>query len=196
MAEENESTTQNENTNGVSDETQVVKNPDAVLKKNRELLAKLKEKADREKELADKLAQIEQEQLANAGKKDELIEQLKKSVREKEDKLKATVQTFALKSVNQQVLEAARAMGCEKPEVAMKLADLADVTVGDDFSVDADALKSALEKVKEEVPQLFKKNVAAPRDGSPANVGDAKKSPDKMSIAELQDLYKKITLTQ
>lgn len=184
-----------ENTNGVNDangetqESETVKNPAGLISKNRELLSKLKAEQDKAREVQERLAQLEQEQLAAAGKKDELIENLKKQVREVGDKLKGVTQTFALKSVNAQVLDAARAMGCEKPEVVMKLADLSEVTVTDDFSVDHDALKMALEKVKEGVPELFKKQVTAPKDGTPASFGAGTKPINAMSIAELQKLY-------
>jgi len=192
------STTENPNgdinANGETS-TEEVKNPDAVLKKNRELLAKLKAEQERNRENAEKLEALEQEKLAQAGKKDELIESLKKQVKEREEKVKGLTQTFALKSVNAQVLEAARAMGCEKPDVVMKLADLSDVTVGDDFSVDQEALKLALGKVRDEVPTLFKKAPIAPKDGTPTNQTEGTKPLSQMSVAELQALYAKKALS-
>lgn len=184
----------NGTTEANGEQTEEIKNPDAVLKKNRELLAKLKIEQDKAKSIQEKLEQIEQEKLAQAGKKDELIESLKTKTKTLEEQYKQATQSFALKTVNSQVLEAARAMGCEKPEVIMKLADLSSVTVNDDFSVDSEALKIALDKVKEDVPALFKKVAAAPRDGVPAT-GDVKaKTPDQMSIAELKALYEKKAL--
>lgn len=194
------STTENPNgisdANGETNETETVKNPAGLITKNRELLAKLKAEQEKARESQERLAQIEQEQLAAAGKKDELIDNLKKQVKETGEKLKTVTQTFALKSVNSQVLDAARAMGCEKPEVVMKLADLSDVTVTDDFSVDHDALKNALEKVKEGVPELFKKQVSAPKDGTPASFTGGAKPVSAMSIAELQKLYMEKALKQ
>lgn len=175
-------------------QTEVVKSPDAVLKKNRELLAKLKEKSEAEQKLKEQLEQIEQEKLVSSGKKDELIESLKRQVREREEKLKGVTQTYALKSVDQQIFAMAMEMGCEKPEVVKKLADLSDVTVGEDFLVDRDALKMALEKVKDDVPALFKKQLSAPRDGVPKHKQEGAKSVSGMSIKELQDLYLKKSL--
>lgn len=173
-----------------------VKSPDAVLKKNRELLAKLKERSEAEQKLRDQIDIFEQEKLAQAGKKDELIDSLRKQIKDTQEKIKGMTQTFALKSVNQQVLEAAREMGSTKPEHVMKFADLSTVTVNEDFSVDNDALKLALEKVREELPELFKKAPAAPRDGTPNARVDGQKSIDKMSIVELQQLYMKKALEQ
>lgn len=188
-----ETTNGGQSANGETN-TEEIKNPEAVLKKNRELLAKLKAEQDKAKSIQEKLDQIEQEKLAQAGKKDELIDALKTKAKTLEDQYKQATQTFALKSVNSQVLDAARAMGCEKPEVIMKLADLSSVTVNDDFSVDTEALKSALEKVREDVPALFKKAAAAPRDGVPST-GDLKpKLPNQMSIAELKEMYEKKAL--
>ena len=173
--------------------TDAVKNPDAVLKKNRELLAKLKEKSEAEQKLKEQLEQIEQDKLAQSGKKDELIDALKKQIRERDEKLKTVTQTFAFKTVDQQVVDAARDMGCTKPEMIKKLADLSGVTVSDDFSVDRDALKLALDKVKEDLPELFKKTPSAPRDGTPAAIMQTNEV-GKMSIKELQDAYRKSVL--
>ncbi len=190
-----------ENPNGVTDangETieETVKSPEAVLKKNKELLSKLKAEQERNRENAEKLEALEQEKLAQAGKKDELIEALKKQVKEKDEKAKSLTQTFALKSVNTQVLEAARLMGCERPDVVMKLADLSEVTVGEDFSVDQEALKLALGKVRDEVPTLFKKAPVAPKDGTPTNQVEGTKPLHQMSVKELSDLYLKKALSQ
>lgn len=153
--------------NGDETQTPEIKNPAGLLKKNAELLAKLKAEQEKARAHEERLAQIEQDQLAAAGKKDELIDSLKKQVKEHQDKLKSVTQTFALKSVNSQVMDAARAMGCEKPEVVMRLADLSSVSVSDDFSVDAEALKTALDQVKSQVPELFKRTPGAIKDGSP-----------------------------
>lgn len=187
MSTENNQTNTNGDQVDTTDNVEI-KSPEGVLKKNRELLAKLKEQQERTKSMQEKLDQIEQEKLAQSGKKDELIDNLKKTLKEKDDQLKSVTQTFALKTVNQQVIEAARSMGAEKPDVVMKLADLSDVQVGDDFSVDNEALKIALERVKADVPQLFKKATAAPRDGTPTTQG-VKTSVQGMSISELQKLY-------
>lgn len=195
MSEVDETANGGDQANG-QDQNEQVKDPGAVLKKNRELLAKLKAEQEKAKAAHEKLEQLEQEQLAHAGKKDELIESLKKQVREKDEKLKGVTQTFALKSVNSQVIDAARAMGCEKPEVIMRLADLSDVTVQDDFTVDQTALKAALDKVKSDLPELFKKTPAAPRDGVPSNQVDKPKPLGQMSIKELQELYTKKALSQ
>jgi len=178
--------------NDATENTEEVKDPKAVLKKNRELLAQM---ADTKKKLAEyqeKLDLIEQDQLAQAGKKDELIENLKKQVREREERLKTTTQTFALKSVNQQMLDAARAKGCENPDLVLRLADLSSVPVSDDFTVDTDALDAVLESVKEEAPMLFaKKAPAAPRDGTPTTTNLGPKPLSQMSAQELADLYTK-----
>lgn len=178
------------------DNTESVKSPEAVLKKNRELLAKLKTEQEKSRELESKWQQAEEDRLAKEGKKDELIQNLKSKLTENESKLKTVTQTFALKTVNEQVKDAARAMGAEKPELVMKLADLSTVTVSDDFSVDSAALKSALESVKQEAPELFKKTPTPPRDGVPRTGDTSQKPLSGMSIAELQALYSKQGLKQ
>jgi hypothetical protein len=174
---------------GENPDTTQVQNPEGVLNKNRELLNKLKAEQAKRQEIEDKLNQIEQDRLANAGKKDELIEALKKQLKDKEETFKRTTQSFALKTVRQQVMDAARSMGAEKPELIEKLADLSQVGVADDFSVDQDALMLALGKVKEDAPMLFKKAVAAPRDGTPSNFVNGQKPIAQMSVKELTELY-------
>jgi hypothetical protein len=173
-----------------------IKDAKAVLKKNAELLSKLKTEKTIREELEKKINEAEQEKLASSGKKDELIENLKKQLASKDTELKQTTQNFAWKSVKQQVIETARAMGAENPEAVMRLADLKSVAVNDDYSADADALKSVLEQVKAEVPMLFKKQVAAPKDGTPNYKPEGQKTLGNMTIAELKDLYTKKALGQ
>ena len=98
-----ETTNGGQSANGETN-TEEIKNPEAVLKKNRELLAKLKAEQDKAKSIQEKLDQIEQEKLAQAGKKDELIDALKTKAKTLEEQYKQATQTFALKSVNSQVL--------------------------------------------------------------------------------------------
>lgn len=182
-----------ENQETKTKETEGVQNPDGVVKKNRELLSKLKAEQERRQEIEDRLNEIEQDKLAQAGKKDELIDSLKSQLKEKEEKFKKTTQSFALKTVKQQVLDAAKGMGAEKPHLVERLADLSDVGVSDDFSVDSESLSIALGRVKEDAPELFKKQVAAPRDGTPSNSVEKKAVP-QMNIEELKEKYKKLAL--
>lgn len=190
---ETDSVGQDQTSNTNSDQ---VKDPESVLKHNRKLVAELRALKEERERLASQMSEIEQEKLASAGKKDELIQSLKTQVKEREEKLKKTTQSFAMKAVNQQVADAARAMGCDRPELIMKLADLSDVPVGDDFQVDAEALRMSLEKVREDVPQLFKKPVSAPRDGTPGSsqMFTGQKPIGKMSVAELAEMYTKKAL--
>jgi len=186
--------TSNQSEQSTQDVT-TVENPEAVLKKNRELLSKLKQTQEKFNELQERLTEKEQQELAASGKKDELIESLKSQLKDRESKLKETTQSFALKTVNSQVLDMARDLGCVKPDKILKLADLSAVQVGEDFTVDRDALKSAIEQVREEIPELFKKQVSAPRDGVPGKPQVGESATGK-SIAELQELYKKAAMTQ
>jgi hypothetical protein len=173
-----------------------IKDPQAVLKKNQELLSKLKITKEKLDELEKKATEAEQEKLAQSGKHVEVIESLKKQLAVKDMELKQTTQNFAWKSVRQQVVEAARSMGAEDPDIVMQLADLKSVPVNDDYSADADALKSVLEQVKARTPVLFKKQVAAPKDGTPNYKPEGQKTLGNMTIAELKDLYTKKALGQ
>lgn len=175
-----------------------VKNPEGVLKENRRLLSDLKKLKEEREQLSSRLEEIEQNQLAAAGKKDELISALKTQVKERDEKLKKTTQGYAMRAVNQQVAEAAREMGCDKPELIMKLADLSEVPVSDDFTVDRESLRAALERVKADVPALFKKTVSAPRDGTPTNDGkilgvrEGDKDFGSMTLGELKQQWRSL----
>ena len=173
-----------------------IKDPQAVLKKNQELLSKLKTTKEKLDEYERKATEAEQEKLAQSGKHSELIESLKKQLAAKDTELKQTTQSFAWKSVKQQVVDVARSMGAENADAVMKLADLKSVPVNDDFSADSDALKMAIEQVKKDVPSLFKKQVVAPKDGTPSFKQEGSKELNQMSIAELQELYKQKALGQ
>lgn len=172
-----------------------IKDPQAVLKKNQELLSKLKTTKEKLDELERKATEAEQEKLAQSGKHVEVIESLKKQLAAKDTELKQTTQSFAWKSVKQQVVDVARSMGAENADAVMKLADLKSVPVNDDFSADSDALKMAIEQVKKDVPSLFKKQVVAPKDGNPAFKAEGTKALNQMSIAELAELYKQKSLS-
>lgn len=172
-----------------------IKDPQAVLKKNQELLSKLKTTKEKLDELERKATEAEQEKLAQSGKHVEVIESLKKQLAAKDTELKQTTQSFAWKSVKQQVVDVARSMGAENAEAVMKLADLKSVPVNDDFSADSDALKMAIEQVKKDVPSLFKKQVVAPKDGNPAFKPEGQKALSQMSVQELAELYKQKALS-
>lgn len=171
-----------------------IKDPKAVLKKNQELLSKLKTTKERLEELERKATEAEQEKLAQSGKHVEVIESLKKQLAQKDTELKQTTQSFAWKSVKQQVIDVAKSMGAENAEAVMKLADLKSVPVNDDFSADSEALKMVIEQVKKDVPSLFKKQVTAPKDGTPNYKPEGQKELGQMTIAELKELYMKKAL--
>jgi hypothetical protein len=148
--------------------TEQVNNAEAVAKKNRELLAELKKEREARVESQKQLDAIETQKLADSGQKDELIKKYQDQTKALEEKLKNSTNTFAMKTVKHQLKEAARAMGCEKPELVLKLANLSDISVStEDFTVDTDSVKTVLEAVRDEAPMLFKKSVAPPRDGTP-----------------------------
>jgi predicted nuclease with TOPRIM domain len=179
----------------VTKEFDSTKDAAGVFKKNQELLSKLKELQTKASEAQSRLDEIEQTKLMETGQKDEVIKRLQTQIKEREDKLKVTTQSFALKIINAQVADQARAMGCDKPEILLKLADLSTVSVMDDFSVDSDALKAAIERVKVDLPELFKKQVAAPRDEVPASAkgfnflnADSKPATKEDIIRKLKEL--------
>lgn len=151
--------------------TEQVKNPEAVLAKNKELLASNAAMKAKLKEFEDAKAAAEQEKLVASGKFDDVIAALRKENAELKEAHKGDVQNFGKQSIRRQMEDVARAMGADKPEVVLKLAETSGISVDEKFNVDKDAVAAAIAKVKEEVPSLFKKQVPLPKDGTPGNGG-------------------------
>lgn len=184
---------QNQNQNQPVDD-QEIKDPKAVLAKNRELLAEVaKIKAEKlalqnERDAAE-LAKVEA-----TGNKDAVIETLRKQAKDAEEKRVADSKRFGKKTVNDQLVSAALQMGAEKPELVLRLVDTASIGIDDDYQVDSAALKAALGKVKEDVPALFKKQAAAPRDGNPSGfTPDGKVDVSKLSREQMKDAFRKVS---
>ena len=182
----NETQNQNQNT-----DPETVKDPASVLKKNRELLAEIARIKEQNRQLAAEKEQENLTRLEQEGNKDELISALKKQVKDSEDKTKSITKAFAGKTVRQQMLTAAAKAGAENPDLVLRLVDTSEIEISDDFEVNADQLNSALGKVKDDVPALFKKQTSAPRDGNPGGFETGKKDLSKMTDSELRRAFKR-----
>lgn len=186
---------QNQNQNQPDDVE--IKDPKAVAAKNRELLAELARIKAEKKSLQEERDAAELAKVEASGNKDAMIEAYKKQLKEADDKRLADSKRYGKKAVQDQLIAAARELGAEDPELVLRLADTSTISIDDDFQVDQAALKTALGSIKEKVPALFKKTVAAPRDGTP-NGFDANGKVDisKLNREQLKAEFRKAGMRQ
>jgi hypothetical protein len=136
----------------------------------RRTLTEAKKAKARLQELEDENLKMRQSQLEAEGKKDELIEALRKQNAEIQGKLKNAVGSFAYKSVSSEIMDEANKMGCSSLNLLMKAveSDLKTLEYDDDFKVNRDQVKELLERVKKDEPVLFSKKAPTVKDGIPA----------------------------
>lgn len=91
-----------------------------------------------------------------------------KAEKEEADKRADEVKTVADKRIinaESRIQAAALGVAPERISYVLKLADLTTVEIGDDGEPDAKAIKTALEAVKKELPELFSGEVRPKRSG-------------------------------
>ncbi len=110
-------------------------------------------------ELETKFTDLQHRELERDGKKDELIEQLRKSNGELSTKLNSAVGNFARGKAHDFIVDEAVKMGCVSPKLLKKIVDeeLQTLDYDDEFNPDRDQVKLMLEKIKNEEPVLFQK---------------------------------------
>lgn len=147
--------------------------------------------------LREEVERFRQEKLQAEGNNTEVIESLRKQNKELDEKLKKTTNNFGWKIVSSEIKSVAAKEGCTNPDKLLKLIDDEDyktLPVGDDFSVDTDAIKALIEKAKVQNADigLFKTTKAAPVDGVPNSRPQKidKVDLNKLSAADLKALYK------
>lgn len=185
--EENPVNDQTESINDESEKEQVV-NPESVLAKNRELLGKQRELKDRLAELEAQKSLMEQSKLEAAGKKDELIESLRKTLRDEQDARKKERNSYAYSVVSSKVREEAAKQGCVDGSAFIKLLEKDDfnaLEIGDNYNVNSDDLKRLVESKRDSLSFLFKKNVPPTSDVAPGRVENYETKP--RDAAELSD---------
>lgn len=185
--EENPVNDQTESINDESEKEQVV-SPESVLAKNRELLGKQRELKDRLAELEAQKSLMEQSKLEAAGKKDELIESLRKTLRDEQDARKKERNSYAYSVVSSKVREEAAKQGCVDGSAFIKLLEKDDfnaLEIGDNYNVNNDDLKRLVESKRDSLSFLFKKNVPPTSDVAPGRVENYETKP--RDAAELSD---------
>jgi hypothetical protein len=150
---------------------------------HRRLLGEKKKLQAEYGDMKSRLSELEENQLAGEGKKDELIESLRKRVGEYEKKYKDTVMTYAQTTIQDQVSVVASQMGCIDTSTLVAVAGLETLEPDENFRVNADQVKMLLESEREKRPYLFQKSAPAVSDGTPRNPNSG--ASDKLDLTKL-----------
>ena len=170
MSEDSSTSGANDNASGDSQETQTNKPNDALAldRKNQELLAEKRQLQAQHNELKARLDSIKDDKLASEGKKDELIESLKKKHEDASGKLNKAVGYFADKSVKSALREEAIKAGCVNVDDFIKLCDVSQIDVSDDFDVSAAQVKALVSESKKARGYLFQGKAPSVKTGTPS----------------------------
>jgi hypothetical protein len=122
----------------------------ALQKEKERHFRKRKEVEDRERALAKRLEEYERKDKSDL---ENAQTDLQKSLKENES-LQGTVKSLALQVAFLSVND----VTWHNPQRALQLADLSEVEIGDDGTVDSKALKAAMKKLAAEEPYLVKKS--------------------------------------
>jgi hypothetical protein len=156
------------------------------------VLGKLKKIEAAHNELVEKSQLLEQDKLASEGKKDELIEVLKKRANEAESSRKEEHVHFARRSIMSAVEKRATSKGCIDVELLMAAIDHDQLNdcINDDFSVQGEKIDVLIDDVSKRKPLLFKKDVPSVKDGIPQRAGSATPTATSYKDMEQGDLVK------
>jgi len=171
---------------------------DRVVRDNRKLQARLKEMEAAIAQSSEKIEDYQRSELESQGKKDELIENLKKEIALKSKELKESRATFAYKRLKDQISSEASKAGCVNTEKLIRLIspdDLRGIRIGDNFDADAEEIKALVERAKQEHSDIglfgrvgIKVNDVVPGEQGKKYVG--KDDLSSLSMEELKKLHK------
>lgn len=143
------------------------------------------------------IERLQQEKLSAEGKKDELISVLQEKVNGLETKIEKTGKNYAWNTLTGAIKREAIKNGCTDADKLIKLmgdADLKSITIGEDFSIESESLKTVIEKNKKENFFLFKDSNKKIANGTPNNTNNFSENKEldlsKLSIDELKELHK------
>jgi hypothetical protein len=155
-------------------------------------MAELKKaKAEREA-LAAALEAERQNKLQAEGKKDELLEAVKRERDDLHGKLKGAVGSFAKARVREVLLGEAQKLGCVDPSLLIKAYgnDVSEIEFDDEFNPNKDQVAVLLNKIKTEHSHMFSK--PGPNVGNHQVKGFEAPGPTPISKMKDEDLHKKL----
>jgi len=198
MSEEQIDRSADVSTDGVSENSQ---DTSSVDRKEKDLVSyetykrtlnEAKKAKSRLQEMESRLTGLEQEKLQHEGKKDELIDTLRKQLGEKDKQLKTTLGNFALTSVKAQLSQEAMKLGCVDTDALSALMDLNSLEVdGDTFQANQEQLKMMLEETRKKRPYLFNKSGLKIDSTVPKGV-EEQKAETNLKKMKTEDLKKKL----
>ena len=138
----------------------------------------------------DKLKLHEQDKAQNEGRKDDVINELRKELGETKKSLETKDKSYAYNVLSGQIKTEALKQGCVNPEKLIRLLDpseLKGIEVDEDFFVNTDDLQRLIGKAKEEHSDigLFKNKHVNINDVTPSMIPN--KSTNEMSSSELKE---------
>lgn len=134
-----------------------------------------------------KLAEYEEKALSQETDLKKQNELLQKKLKETNDKALSSVKMFNEKVVKSKFQAEAAKLGCLNADLAYKAIDLTNIEIGENFELDSDSIKTAIEGFAKANPYLFKNDVPAPRNGKPANDSSGGIDFKKMSSTEIKE---------
>jgi phage antirepressor YoqD-like protein len=177
---------------------------DRVVRDNKKLQSRLKELESALGDSVKKIDEFEKTELEKQGRKDELIDKLKKELNERDSKLKESHTTFAYRALTEQIKGEAEKMGCVNADKLLKLIgqeDLAGIKIDSKYNADREAIKNMLERAKEEHSDIglfgiktTKINDVVPGSQSQKIIG--KDDLKNLSIEQLKELHKKQSIKE
>lgn len=139
----------------------------STYKKTLSELKRLKE--NYEKVLSDQ-ERYEQEKLEAEGKKDEVIERLRRDLEKERQEKDRFTQQMAYEKVSSQIANAAAKRGCRDPQSFVRLIDreFTNLDIGKDFSLDDREINALLDQAEEKYKYFFEKPGPRVADGTPS----------------------------
>jgi hypothetical protein len=181
---------------GETQENQTTKvssgNDTVAYETHQKLLGEKKKVQARADAIEAEFQKLKEEKLHGEGKKDELLTEYKKKYDDLEGKFKGSVGKFAMKTLADAIEKEALKSGCLNPRSLSKLVDMSEIEVSEDFEVDADQLKKAVEKVKTENPFMFSKSAPGFVDVTKTVVGDTNTKPKSIEKMSVKDKIKQL----
>lgn len=166
-----------------ADETvEINRSPEDYAKRLSEVAAENKKFRQANAELKAKNEAIENERLAEQGKWQEIAQKERARAEAAEKAAKETNARFALRTVESQVKAEAAKRGCVDTDALLKLMDMNDLEVDEDYSVKGETMNQVFERMQKEKGYLFSKQAPNHRDLAP---GSGKHSFKEKSVKEL-----------
>ena len=139
-----------------------------------------------------KLAENEQIKLEADGKKDEVIEKLRKEKADLFETNKNLTTTYAETQVRRQIELKAKELGCVDTDALVKLMDYDGLDIDDGYNISTQSLDMVMLKAKQDKSYLFSKPNPNVQDGAPVtSVSNGGVDLSKMNTKQIIEMARK-----